>query len=64
VRNAEKPSDAAFGSAPALRAPMPANDNEPFDPPPAASLRAPRPWRSLTVALCRFPRVDCESQAA
>jgi hypothetical protein len=34
--------DARFDFASRLHVPVPANDNNPFDPPPAASLRPPR----------------------
>ncbi len=34
---------AGFEWAITQHAPVPANDNDPFDPPPPASLRAPRP---------------------
>lgn len=45
--------------------PVPANDNDPFDPPPAARLRAPRPLQSLTVCLSPgFLGPAYEAQAA
>jgi hypothetical protein len=48
--------EARFDFAPGLYVSESANDNDPFDPPPAASLRSPRPVVADILCCCEHGR--------